>query len=148
MKGVRPRRPPVPRPSDRWSAAARWLTKRSLSHWAKPCGVERAGVPHAAQDDDREHEREPEGEVADARLGQRGGRLALLEPRDRVRRRVLALDGAATDEPGRDEARDARDDDRGEEQPDDQDDLRERARERDQVDEVAHWLSRSGEMDR
>src|SRR5919198_406784 len=98
---------------------------------------DRVGVPHAAQDDDREHESEPERQVADARLRERGRRLALLEPRDRVRRRVL-VDGPPRDEPRRDEARDARDDDRAEEEPDDEDELGQRPRQRDQVDEVAH----------
>src|SRR5919198_3052701 len=98
---------------------------------------DRVGVTHAAQDDDREHKSEPERQVADARLRERGRRLALLEPRDRVRRRIL-VDGPPRDEPRRDETRDARDDDRAQEEPDDEDELGHRARQRDQVDEVAH----------
>src|SRR5207302_4091054 len=95
-----------------------------------------------AQDEDREDEREPEGEVADAGLREGSGRLALLEPGDRVGGGVLALHGPAADEPGRHAPRDARDDDRGQEEPDDQNELRESARQRDQIDEVAHATSK------
>src|SRR5207244_290008 len=99
---------------------------------------DRVGVLDAAQDDDREDEREPEREVADAGLRQRGGRLALLEPRDRVRRRIVAVDDPPRDEPCRREPGEARDDDGAEEEPDDEDELRERPREGNQIDEVAH----------